>query len=293
MSITPRKLVLLSNTLPLDCRVDRNIRDKYDTILLHSASYHGELETAQILLKNGVKPNVKNHLGETALHVVSRGRHDIQGGVNIAQLLLERDVDVNAQRKDQRTPLHIASYLGKIDIARVLLDRGANANAKDDRGESPLHQLSRGEHNSQDGVQVAQLLLGRGVDVNAQCKNHLTPLHVASYFGKPWIAQVLLDYGAKANAKNDRGETPLHQVSQGEYKSQADGVGVAQLLLDRGVDVNVQDKSRATPLHLASWNGRLEIAQVLLKHTTQISSNDKRALSHISLKGAVNIPLRT
>jgi len=63
---------------------------------------HGRPEMARALLNHGVKSNAKNHRGETALHVVSRGRYDpeSQDGVCIAQLLLERGVDVNAQDKD-------------------------------------------------------------------------------------------------------------------------------------------------------------------------------------------------
>jgi protein phosphatase 1 regulatory subunit 16A len=64
--------------------------------------------------------------------------------------------------------------------------------------------------------------------------------------------------------KNNQGSTPLHLISQGKYSSQEDGVGIARLLLERGVDVNAQEKDLFTPLHSAAFNGRLEIAQVLL-----------------------------
>jgi ankyrin repeat protein len=55
------------------CR-DGNVRDKYDAILLHSASYHGRLEMAQALLDNDINVNVKNHRAETALHVSVTGQ---------------------------------------------------------------------------------------------------------------------------------------------------------------------------------------------------------------------------
>ncbi|KAN0142123.1 Ankyrin repeat-containing domain protein [Lactarius tabidus] len=64
----------------------------------------------------------------------------------------------------------------------------------------------------------------------------------------------------------DGGETALHIVSLGEYDSQEQGVGTARLLLERGVDVNARRKDSWTPLHSAAFKGRLEIAQVLLKH---------------------------
>ena len=131
-----------------------------------------------------------------------------------------------------------------------------------------MHVVSRGRYDSKDGVRVARLLLERGVDVNAEDKDHDSPLHSASYSGKLEIVRVLLYHGAKPTAKNDQSETPLHQVSQGEYESQADGVCIAKLLLDRGVDVNSQAENGVTSLHLASWYGKLEIARLLLEHST-------------------------
>ena len=104
-----------------------------------------------------------NPQGETALHVVSRGRYDSQDGARVAQLLLEHGVDVNAIDKVYDSPLHSASYSGKPQITRALLDHGARANAENDRGETPLHQVSQGEYESQtNGVRIAQLLLDRG-----------------------------------------------------------------------------------------------------------------------------------
>ena len=118
------------------------------------------------------------------------------------------------------------------------------------------------------------------MDVNMEDKDHDSPLHSASYSGKLEIVRVLLNHGAIANARNDRDETPLHQVLQGEYESQADGVHIAQLLLDRGVDVNARDKTGATPLHLASWCGKLEIAQLLVEHAT-LKNNRVRTVLHV------------
>jgi hypothetical protein len=86
-------------------------------------------------------------------------------------LLLERGEDVNVQNKQQRTPLHLASYFGKLEIARLLLDRGAKLDAADEFGQTPLHDVSRGEYISEEaGVSVARLLLERGEDVNVKNK---------------------------------------------------------------------------------------------------------------------------
>jgi ankyrin repeat protein len=53
-----------------------------------------------VLCDHGANANTENDLGETPLHMVSRGKYDSQGqGVSTARLLLERGVDVNARDK--------------------------------------------------------------------------------------------------------------------------------------------------------------------------------------------------
>src|SRR6266702_5371348 len=243
-----------------------NEQDKNNATPLDLASDYKNPEIIRVLLDHSAKAKTETDTGETTLHAVSCVKYETQEDeVRVAQLLLECGVDVNAQHKDLRTPLHLASYHGKLEIVRLLLDRGANANATADNGENPLHKVSKGNYESQeDGVRVAWLLLERGGDVNAQRKDHWTPLHLACYNGKLDIARVLLDRGANANAEANNGETPLHKVSCGKYESQEDGVRVTQLLLERGGDVNAQRDDHWTPLHLASYFGKLDIARVLL-----------------------------
>ena len=164
----------------------------------------------------------------------------------------------------------------------MLLDHGANTDTEDDQGGTPLHAVSHGTHNSQEcGVSIARLLLEQGVDVNAQMKDKATPLHMVAFSGNVELARVLLDLGADAHAVDELGETPLHRVSHREYDSQEDGIRIARLLLERGVDVNTPSKTNYTPLHTAAFNGRLEIAQVLLDHDA--SANEKDDLGETPL----------
>ena len=248
---------------------DTNIRTTDGWTLLHAAAYFGRLEIAQLLLVQGADMNAENKLGDTALHLVSRGKYDSEGhGVGMARLLLERGVDVNARRKkDGCTSLHLAAYNGMVQVAQVLLDHGADAKLEAERGGTALHLVSQGQYNSQEqGVGIARLLLERGVDVNERQKNLYTPLHSAAFYGRLEIVQLLLVQGSDTNTENVWGETALHLVSRGKYDSQEQGVGIARLLLERGVDVNSQRKDGKTSLHWAAYTGRIEVARVLLDH---------------------------
>jgi ankyrin repeat protein len=192
---------------------DMNDKDKFEWTPLHSASNNGRHKIAQFLLSHGAKENLKNHLGETPLHVVRQGQYGSQDGARVAQLLLDAGLDVNARDKRNWTPLHATSYYGRVKIAQVLLDHGAIAKARDDQGKTPLHQVSQGNFESQEaGCRMAELLLERGVDPNAQDDNLETPLHATSRCGKPEIAQVLLGDTAVNNARRP---TILHLGLEG------------------------------------------------------------------------------
>ena len=60
----------------------------------------------------------------------------------IAQLLVERGADVNAQDVDHETPLHLASRLLSLRVAWILLKHGADINVKNKQGKTPF-QLVR------------------------------------------------------------------------------------------------------------------------------------------------------
>ena len=95
-----------------------------------------------MLLDHGANLNAENDEGKIPLHLVSQDDYDSQEhGVDIAQLLLQRGVDVHSQDKDHDTPLHSAAFSGMLEIARVLLDRGADVNAENKQGRTPLHQV--------------------------------------------------------------------------------------------------------------------------------------------------------
>ncbi|KAH9054885.1 ankyrin repeat-containing domain protein [Lactarius vividus] len=235
---------------------------------LHAAAFRGMPEVVQILLDHGANTSMENDQGETALHLMSRGEYrSKEDNFNVARLLLEHGMDVNARKKNKATPLHLAVSWGRFEIVRVLLDNGANPNAENEQHETPLHLVSRGEYDSKGhGVGISWSLLERGAGVNARKKYDTTPLHSASFRWTSEITRALIDHDAIVNAKHDQGETPLHLVSRGEYVfHQECDVRIARLLLERGADVNAQSKNKSTPLHSAVFKGRTKIAKLLLE----------------------------
>jgi hypothetical protein len=179
---------------------------------LFAALRRNHFKVAETLLEHGGNVDVRGKREQTTLHKMIDWHNKL--AINVIRFLLEHGADVNAQRNDLWTPLHLAAYNGNLTVARILLDHGADVNLRNDDGQVPLHLLSLRE-TSQDeegASDIARLLLERGANVNEKDKDHATPLHLASYNKRPRIARVLLDHGANASAGKYQGETPMQTI---------------------------------------------------------------------------------
>ena len=158
----------------LDNKADVNYPDVYGRTPLFGASARGRLEHVQILLQHKANVNQATNEGDTPLLVSthyggyrSRGilselvRHKADpnatswfndtplysatavGDIDGVRLLLQHKANVNqARRRDQQTPLHVASDRGHSHIVRVLLDAGADQHAIMDNGKRAIDVVS-------------------------------------------------------------------------------------------------------------------------------------------------------
>ncbi|KAI9448942.1 ankyrin repeat-containing domain protein, partial [Lactarius psammicola] len=175
---------------------DVNAQDKDNTTPLHAAFYYGRVYMIQVLLGHNAMTNLEGNLGRTPLlHLLAGSRYyPLHDGVHIAKLFLEHGTNVDAQCKDNTTPLHVASYYGGVEMVQVLLDHGAVASWRGNLGQTPLHLVAGSRYYPvHDSARIAKLLLGR-VE----------------------MVQLLLDHGATANSEVNLGRTLLHLVAEGK-----------------------------------------------------------------------------
>uniref|UniRef100_H3C7R6 Protein phosphatase 1 regulatory subunit 16A n=1 Tax=Tetraodon nigroviridis TaxID=99883 RepID=H3C7R6_TETNG len=186
-----------------------------------------------------------------------------------------------------------ATARNDLDEVRQLLNSGVSPDLVNEDGLTALHQCC-----IDDFVEVVQCLLDAGACVNA-CDSELwTPLHAAATCGHTGLVQLLIQAGADLLAVNADGNMP-YDLCEDEATLElleivmAEQVGITQDRIDefRGVkeaamladiqalvqsggDLNARDDNGATLLHIASANGYLSVAELLLERRAQVEVKD-------------------
>lgn len=139
--------------------------------VLHSAVRARSLEVVMLLLERGASVALKNHHGETALHVACF----VQSVPCVEALLKTPGTDVNAVDRAHRTPLHLAVMTtdSSADLVELLLKHGGQVNASDKVGFTPLHIAALNEQS-----QCVDSLIWAGADVSATTGTGLSALNV-------------------------------------------------------------------------------------------------------------------
>ena len=193
---------------------------KPEAVPLYYASMLGFRDLAEHLISEHPEHlNARGGSEGILMHVAAKAGH-----ANVLTLLLEHGADVN-ERKGRSTPLHRASWQGKLEAGQCLLDRGADINAQDESRDSPLMTAVLYRH-----VEFARMLLKRGARTDVQDFYLWTPLHYAVHEGYIQVVRLLLEHGADVNARDKYGVTPS-QVGSARLTP-----GMAELLSKYGAE---------------------------------------------------------
>ncbi|XP_039186110.1 protein phosphatase 1 regulatory subunit 16A [Crotalus tigris] len=183
---------------------------------------------------------------------------------------------------------------GRNDVEEVqqLLQNGLSPDLCNEDGLTALHQCCIDDYG-----RIVELLLEAGADVNA-CDSELwTPLHAAATCGHLPLVGLLLQRGANLLAVNSDGNMPydlcedeatldyleaamaereITQATIEEARSAVERRLVMDIrrLVREGADLNTPLDHKATLLHIASANGYLEAAELLIEHQASLSARD-------------------
>ena len=254
-----------------------NSRNLMGATPLHYASSVMDLEVARVLLDCGAYVDVKDVRGRTPLLRALEPKYYFdEGRFDIAQLLVERGADVNAQDEEYETPLHSASFHLELGLVQVLLDHGAQAYAENIRGQIPLDRAFDFMYSDKYGCETT-LILGHGADLNARDKDGKTLLHLASSRRDLLNTAVLVARGADANVMDNKGKSPLHRAVEPNHYFNECRFGVVQLLVEqRGASANTRDKDHETLLRLACSRLNLDSVHIPRDHGPNVDVEDCR-----------------
>jgi serine/threonine protein kinase len=117
---------------------------------------NGDTGAVDLFLAAGMKPDVKDTSGRTALiNAASRGSD------NISRKLLSKGADINSRDNAGATALMEAARNNHKETTKVLLANGADVNLKDNGGQTPLIRAASQGHSD-----IVRLLLGRGARID-------------------------------------------------------------------------------------------------------------------------------
>ncbi|AAR83387.1 CNPV041 ankyrin repeat protein [Canarypox virus] len=190
--------------------IDINIKDDLGNTALHySCDYAKGSKIVKKLLDCGADPNIVNDLGVTPLACAVNTCNEI-----LVDILLNNDANPDSSSSYflGTNVLHTAVGSGNIDIVRSLLTAGANPNVGDKSGVTPLHVAAA----DKDSYLLMEMLLDSGADPNIKCANGFTPLFNAIHDYNR--IKLLFLYGADINIIDSYGNTPLTHLTNFENK---------------------------------------------------------------------------
>jgi ankyrin repeat protein len=203
---------------------------------LHEAAECGAVNVMGMLIEHGADPNGADREGDTPL-LVLLGSHSLSKGrmIDYATQLIGRGVRLNVQNREGATALQKAAALGSPALLEAMLNRGAGVNTSSSGGWTALHSavssgnaacvellLKHGAKPDGLGRQPGNTRLPMFPERTG------TPLQIASSHGYNDIIQLLIAAGADINAKDADAHTPLDLARQNDQPS------TVKLLLDNG-----------------------------------------------------------
>ncbi|GFR64313.1 transient receptor potential cation channel subfamily A member 1-like [Elysia marginata] len=237
----------------------------YQTPLLSAASSGCWESLAVLLAHKDTNTEVIDQNHRNALHQAVIQGIDLEKTWSVWKNVRNINRRCNEQDKTGSTPLHYATWNGKVADVKALLSLGARINMKNKLRQNPFHIACR------NGCYDVCLLLLNDKDgsrlKNEQDDTGLSPLHIAASRGYTNIVNILLQRGAVISKSNSM-STALHLAAAGGF------IPCVHSLLSVHIHLlDMEDIDGNTALHLAATNKHGATVGLLLRAGAEITYN--------------------
>lgn len=190
---------------------DLKKKDKDGNTILHKVAENDLEEVAEILIKKQVDVNAQNNNKETPLFL------SILAGTSITSILLQNKADVNVQNKNGYSVVHLLSMTNNVGLAQQLLENGADLNLVDNKGRSAVYLALETKNQKMfdllsktSGNLLKQATLNSNVDL---------------------IKSLITEHNLNVDEEDDHGEPPiLHALNNNKPE-------VVKLLIEHGANL--------------------------------------------------------
>ena len=197
-----------------------NFRQKDGSSPIHDAIFGGDLEMMKLLLKAGADPSLVDGGGYAPI-ILAAARPE----TDCLEVLLDREVDVDAKTQHGRTAVFEACYWGRLANLRLLLEAGANPNVRHtEDGLYPLlvfvgHVRAWNEDKElrrpEGYLETLELLLKKGADVGVLDRDRENVLGAAVRVGHDFeVVRRLFEAGADPQNCDKDGDSALTHAAR-------------------------------------------------------------------------------
>lgn len=278
-------------------RIERNAQNKFGDTALHLASKWGFTEIIETLLEYGVKVDVRNRAGHTALDLAHNSHiaTDLQNAIDA-----NHQVEVTSDWDEQSTCSSISSSTTSLnhEVFRGCFSTGLNHTTNTVDSVSLPQKTCNDKIVAaikNDDIKLACHFLGIDLPTDvSQIVCH--PLcdcdkckHITEYLSQKQTstAQSIRRYDGDINECSTDGINPLHAAVQMK------NIDLVEQILNIGGKVNVKTKeTHQTAIHLAVLTKSIEILNLLLNHLGPIDNGNDLDIQDANGDTALHLAVR-
>jgi len=237
-----------------DIRSAINVKNNMGETALHATATGGDHYIVQLLLDNGADPKISDRQGRTPL---MRAAH--LENLDAVQVFLAFDEsNVYDSGSTGQLPIHCASLLSNMELMNQFLeidDEGKTLKMRDNEGNDPFLCAAQPPCT----VEGLEFLLEHGSDINSENNRGETALLLAARAGANPAIKFLLEKGAVFKAAKN-GVTPLHEVC---FRKNMEGFKLLQSVQGANTEATTEDGESV--LTYACSGGDVEICKALIQ----------------------------